>query len=305
MKNNLLFLFVLLVLASCKNEVDVAPDVDGLSHHTAAVKVVEGILKFENKQHLKSVVKSIDKTDDPTTWKPGFASLLKRQLNIPATEIDQIGATGKLGNHSDVFYFRVSEADTVLTKIIDDPMLASVLNENSQVIIGDTVYAFGLDKVYFSHVANLQSFKEKPTAGSDYMESKREYTTTVFSDKNLARIADNTIEYEKNNRRFVAEFVRHNSGVYQSLVVKVRSQKKNWIGWSGTSAPMLSFNASGTYYVLDYFYQYPFSGSRVGYNTEEVSMFVDEAYNLSIDWITKVGSADCTGTNNVRYQFSF
>ncbi|WP_367914912.1 hypothetical protein [Leadbetterella sp. DM7] len=94
-------------------------------------------------------------------------------------------------------------------------------------------------------------------------------------------------------RRIVGEFVRHYSVVYISLQVKMRYQKKNWIGWSNTSCYYMYFYAEGLYQKRGDVI--PFYGSRSGYNEEEISMFVDELYNLDLTWRYTYGSGQFQG----------
>lgn len=295
--------FILLALCcvifSCSNdEMAVKQPDDVETAGISDVKVVNGVLKFSSKEHLLNVTKQVEKSGDMENWFQGvgFRSLLKRQNELKESDLDIIANTGELGDNEGVLFFHQDETgDLELRKIIEDPRFAAVLNENSFVIVGNEIYHIGQKGVSYIQFAQdeniLNRFLTNPQMeGAIFEKTEAQY----FRNARTEGISDNIFDDPNNdNRRIRAEFVRHYSVVYISLVVKVRYQKKNWIGWSGTNCHYMSFEALGAYTKQGSVLY--FSGSRSGSNVEEISMFVDEVYNLTMNWIGTYGTGSFKG----------
>lgn len=265
------------------------------------IELTNGILKFKSKNHLKNVIDELVAKDNFTQFVQGFESLYDRQQSITSEEYDQIGESGNFGELSDVLYLREENEDKVITKIVDDARLAAVLNNKNYLIVADTAYYIGLDKVNYINIANnndllLEFIKNPHMDGSLSQPHIREFNQNSVTN---GKVLDRTWEYTSPGlakRRFVAEFVHHNAVVYQSLTVKVRHQKKQTIGWNSDPAPLIKFTATGHHWEAVYAAQFYFHGSRSAANVEEQSMFITEAYNLPIGWAVVAGWAECYGS---------
>ena len=280
------------VLFSCNKQESVAPDLatsesPKMELSIKDVEIQDGVLKFASKDHVKKVTREIGIMSNMENWYANFefSSLLKRQNAITQSEYDQIGKTGEFGKLSDILTFRGKGDDIILDKIVDDPRFAAVLNSKGYVIIVDSAYHIGSTQVASIKIdenkSNLLNFLNNIN-----IEDVK-FNKIINESLTTARLQD----YQRTDgkRRIIAEFKKHNAGVYNSLVVRLRYLKKNWIGWSGTEAASLSFSASGTYWKgMDN--DIPFSGSASGTNVEEVTYFVDEAY-LFMGWGGASGNA--------------
>lgn len=251
------------------------------------IELVEGVLKFDSRNHLNSVIKDISKQTDLTNWyqKNGFTSLLKRQAAITKEQYDEIANTGEFGILKDVLTFTGSGNEMRLEKIVEDTRFAAVLNARSYVIVGDTAYHIGAQQVSQLRVADddklVSAFLKNPDMKGV------SYVGIVNKSMKSERIQNETYEFGK--RRFHCEFKRHFAAVYQSLVVRVRYEKKNLIGWSPTDCNSMSFSASGTYTQGSAVI--PFSGSASGTWVDQISYFVDESVGVNTNWLTGTGSA--------------
>lgn len=308
MRNILFFAALGCFILSCNPDEVVTNQPTAAKTETSQdVKIINGVLQFSSKQHLLNVVQEIEKMENMETWYKGtgFRSLLQRQNELKEADLDRVANSGDLGNLDEVLFFRDDNGELVLSKIVEDPRFAAVLSEKSFVIVEDVVYHIGHKGVAYIPVANrkdvLDRFLENPSMeGASFEKTEAEY----FRSARTSATNDNTIIDPYNSkRRIVAEFVRHNSIVYISLVVKVRYQKKNWIGWSGTNCYSMNFSANGVF--MEAGVPFPFSGSRSGSNVEEISMFVSEVYNLSLDWVLANGSGSFRGGSGDPSSTSF
>ncbi|UBM60102.1 hypothetical protein LAG90_05535 [Marinilongibacter aquaticus] len=310
MKNILFFVVFGCIILSCSpNNVVADQELASDNQSLVDVKITNGVLEFSSKQHLLNVIKEIEKSNNMENWynNSEFRSLLQRQNKLREADLDHIANTGELGSQADVLFFREDNGELILEKIVEDPRFAAVLNENSFVIVDNVVYHIGEEGVAYISLAEnkkiLPTFLKNPSMeGATFEKTKAEY----FKNVRMASVTDATVGDPYNsNRRIVAEFVRHYSVVYISLVVKMRCQKKNWIGWSNTNCYSMNFSASGVFSEAGV--NFPFSGTRSGTNVEEITMFVDEVYNLSLNWVSTsgTGSFKCSSSDPSSTSFSF
>lgn len=278
------------VFFSCNKQETIDPDLTSKQSLKTnltikEVEIQEGVLKFASKEHLKNVTQELGTIIIMVNWFPNFTSLLNKQESISAADYDKIGETGDFGKLADILVFRGNGDDKILEKIVEDPRLAAVLNSKGYVIVGDSAYQIGV-----SEVASIKLNDNKSTLVNFLNSTKMDgvnYNQIINESFKNARVQD--YQRTDGNRRIIAEFKKHNAGVYYSLVVKLRYLKKNWVGWSGTEAESLSFSSSGTYWRgMDS--GLAFSGSASGSNVAEVTYFVDEAF-LFMGWENAIGNA--------------
>ncbi len=300
MKKLFLFPVFMCILVACspnEDRIDVKPDTTVKS--VDDVEVQDGVLKFESRDHLKNVISELTSRQDMINWYSGgdFKSLLQRQESISEEMRDHVANTGEFGDLQEVLFFREENQELILEKIVEDARLAAVLNSKGFVIVADTIYHIGKDAITSasfsgnSHV--FKKFTEEPNLSSwSSTPFIREYSSAI--NKN-AKISDLQIEYHPSGmvrRRFMLEFIHNNIGIYQSLLVKIRHQKKNWIGWSGANANYISFDAYGDYWVNFPSDRRHFSTSKSANNVEELSHFIREEYGISLGWLSpRIGYA--------------
>jgi hypothetical protein len=302
MKKLLLLSVCSLLIFSCteKNPVMSPADVQENQKTSKDVEIIEGVLKFSSKDHLSNVIKEIGKRKDMTNWYENerFTPLLKRQLDITEQQYDEISNTGEFGGLKDILTFTGSGNETRLEKIVQDPRFAAVLNSGSYVIVADMAYHIGAKQVSQLRVANDAKLVSEFLKNSNMKGVS--YVDVVNEELKSARVQNETFEFGK--RRFHCEFKRHFAVVYQSLVVRVRYEKKNVIGWSPTDCNSMSLTASGTYTQGSFVI--PFSGSASGTWVDQIDYFVDESVGVNSDWLTGTGYAvtyDGTARNFTFY----
>jgi hypothetical protein len=302
MKKLFIFCLGIFAIVSCKEKETMIPET--LKANTINnVELVEGVLKFSSQDHLNKVVKGITDVKDMSAWysKPGFISLFNRQESITQAQIDKIGSTGEIGTLSDILVFNGEGENKSLDKIVEDPRFAAILNSKGYVIVADTAYHIGAKRASQINISNDKSTLAQFLQNSDMKGVS--YTNVVNEQIGNARIMDTTVPYG-DKRRMIGEFKKHFAAVYQSLVVRVKYQKKNTFGWSECTTTYISFTASGTF-SQGSLSGIPFSGSRSANNVDEQSMFVTEsAGGVNSNWDTTFGTASCSDAGHL-FNFTF
>lgn len=282
------------------------------------VEVQEGVLKFQDKLHLRDVARQIKDGEKSSTFegKSGFKSLLARQNAVTEEDVHTIAVTRQLGEFSDLLVFRGKGDDVSLDPIVGDKRYAALFNEKSIVIVGDSAYRIGFaDQSAIeiaSHPERLRKFKENPDmAETTHTRIVRERTTMPNARTSAINSGDViTPKYKDGGKwfRFYAQFDRNLAGVYKSLAVKVRHQRRDvWI-WSLYGTNRVGFSGSGYYYEFQNipFYTFPWSGSQVNYGVSEANIFVDETYgSVALDWVSGSATMDCQGRNGSGYYDTF
>jgi hypothetical protein len=276
------------------------------------VKLEEGVLRFSSKDHLQNVIGELSKATDIVHWFPNtaFISLLQLQESITESDYDRIGETGELGEMENVLTFRGVGENKSLNKIIEDSRFAAVLNSSGFVIVADTAYKIEENQVLLLPLNSKNKLSDflLNKESTEVIHKPIEVVLTTSNGLKNARLQDFTHEYDPAGgvkRRFIAEFIHTNTVVYHSLVVKIKHQKKNWVGWSASTAPRISFTASGTFWQGTYYQQFPFNGARDANNVDEQSYFVTESYGAASDWVYTAGNAYVVQVDGVHKQFYF
>ncbi|MPR35334.1 hypothetical protein [Salmonirosea aquatica] len=245
MKKLFLFITCVFLIASCKEKDLMNPQT--LEIKTIKdVKLVDGVLSFSSRQHLKDVIQEISASKEMENWysNPEFTSLLKRQRSITQSEYDKIGKTGELGELGDVLTFKGEGDNKILGKIIKIPELSAVLNSKSYVIVSDSAYHIGTNEVTSIHIGEdldkLSSFLKDP-----YIQGAHRVEIGRITLKN-ARIQSDFRQTRGDRRIYGSNEIISFGGVGSYRQLYVEYLKKNWIGWSPTEAPRLSFTITAT-----------------------------------------------------------
>ncbi len=249
--------------------------------------------------------------------KSSFKSLLARQNAVTEADVDKIAETRKLGEFSDLLVFRGKGEDVSLDPIVGDKRYAALFNEKSIVIVGDSAYRVGFADLaaveVASHPERLREFKENPDmAEATHTKIIRERTTMPNARTSGIMSGDViTPKYKHGGKwfRFFAQFDRNLAGIYTSLAVKVRHQRRHlWI-WSLYGTNKVGFvNGTGIYWKGLHINLFNWSGSQVNYGVSEANIFVGENWDGPFDsmgWSWGSATMDCTGRNNSTYSNTF
>jgi len=258
MKKLLLFSMMVFAISSCsEKEQSLDPVVDSAKLTAKDVTIENGVLRFASKEHLKNVTSEISNIKEMENWysNPEFTSLLKRQKNISREEYDKIGETGEFRELSDVLTFRGEGDDKILGKIVESSGFSAVLNSKSYVIVADSAYHIGATKVTSIHIGEdfnkLSSFlKNRNIPGAHTVEIGR-------VSLNNARIQSDFRNTKGNRRIYASNEIISFGALGYVRDVYIEYLKKNWIGWSRTQAPYLSFTLTGS--------SAPFGGQQYTY----------------------------------------
>lgn len=232
--------------------------------------------------------------------------------------MDKISETRELGKFSDLLVLVGKDDDLSLDPIVGDKRYAALFNEQSIVIVGDSAYHIGyLDQSAIeiaSQPEKLREFKDNPAmAGATHSKIVRERisipnarTSGVMNGDvitSMYRVGGGGKWY-----RFYAQFDRNLAGIYTSLAVKVRHQRRNFMVWSLYGTNQVGFSGSGTFYEFIYApsYIFPWSGSQTNYGASEANIFVTETFNgVTCDWISGSATMNCRGLNGEWYFDTF
>lgn len=278
------------------------------------VQFQEGVLKFQSKEHLKNVAQELAASAKFSSFegKSGFSSLLMRQSSVTNAEIDKIAMTKNTGEFSDIFVLEGSGEDISLEPIVNDKYFASLLNSGGFVIVGDSAYHVGNKVLRSIEVVSqpgvLKRFMENPE-----MEG---VTTAKIVRESIRNARENGVkgdaienyDYNGDKFRFFGQFDRNLAGVYTSLLVKIRHQRRRFFVWIQFDTGYIGFSGSGYFwqYQQTPAYTFPWSGSSYGSNTSEQSVFVTEsAGGVGSGWVSGSASGYCTGNDSQTYVVTF
>lgn len=196
--------------------------------------------------------------------------------------MDKISETRELGKFSDLLVLVGKDDDLSLDPIVGDKRYAALFNEQSIVIVGDSAYHIGyLDQSAIeiaSQPEKLREFKDNPAmAGATHSKIVRERisipnarTSGVMNGDvitSMYRVGGGGKWY-----RFYAQFDRNLAGIYTSLAVKVRHQRRNFMVWSLYGTNQVGFiYGVGTYWKADEIFIQDWSGSQVNLGVSEAN----------------------------------
>lgn len=320
-------LFVLTLFGACQNneKLSPVPHMERQLRKAASelsiddVLIQEGVLKFQDKAHLKNVAQNIDDAERFSVFegKFGFNSLLARQKSVTEADIEIIAKTKNIGELSDLLVFRGEDDNVSLEPIVGDKRFAALLDENSIVILGDTAYRVGFTDLSAIEISTnpkrLEEFKKNPNmAGATHTKIIRERINmpNARTDRTNGMVV--TPMYKQGGKwfRFSAKFDRNYSIIYTSLSIKVTHERRNFFIWSLYGTTQVGFvNGTAAYWIGTQSNIFSWSGSLVNYGVSEAYVFVDELITsdplVTMDWVWGSATMDCVGRNNESYIYTF
>lgn len=162
----ILFVFTSFIFYSCEKEVlDENSYVEPIRE--GKYSVIDGRLKFENKKSLNAKIKQLEKenlddlflefdnlySNDFLSFRPilneddevRIGNYLQKRNSRPFLE-NVFNDNNQLKNSNE------EELQGKLEELISDDELAALLNQNGEIIIGDTLYKYTEDGLYFIHI---------------------------------------------------------------------------------------------------------------------------------------------------------
>ncbi len=324
MRNVIYYLSILFLLGACQNNQDASP----VPNKTAQLRVAtseftiddvvikEGVLKFQDKVHLRNVAQKIKDAESFSVFegKSGFYSLLARQKSVTEVDVERIAKTKDIGEFADLLVFRGEDDDVSLEPIVGDKRYAALFNEKSIVVVGDTAYRIGFADLSAIEIAanpeHLGEFKKNPNmVGTTHTKIVRERKSVPNARLNGMVV---TPKYKQGGKwfRFCAKYDRNYAVIYTSLSVKVTHERRSFWIWSLYGTTKVGFvNGTGTYWMGSQSNLYSWSGSQVNYGVSEANVFVGEYYTSdpfqTMDWAWGSAIMDCVGRNNATYIYTF
>jgi len=155
--------FILLLMISCQDDLDNSEEKKSLSLQSN-YEIVDGTIKFESKQKLKSILSSYQKDVEIqndfndeiiTIQNKGFKPLTpvfdqddtkELEAFILAKKVRKQKLNSAYGKNIKVF---VDEEFDIEDDLIQDPSFAALLNEEREIIIGDSLYKYTTDGLYY------------------------------------------------------------------------------------------------------------------------------------------------------------
>jgi hypothetical protein len=168
-RGNAIFIFMLII--SCQNDLDTIVEKDNLSLH-GNYEIIDGTIKVDNKQNLKNILSSYrnnveiqnDFNDEIRTIQDkGFKPLtpIFDEDDTKRLEDFILAKKAKSKKMNSVFGKNIEESGDedfdIEDDLIQDPSLAALLNEERELIIGDSLYKYTEQGLYFC----LQKDKQK------------------------------------------------------------------------------------------------------------------------------------------------
>lgn len=304
--------------ASCnKDEINNAntKTVSENKEKTDGVVVNNGMLKFESKEVFKNVMLSLYTTqrdealDNWESQFEGYISMRNKANDLKSRykkgEEDLVSKINS-GEFRDLLMLDESDPEIeLIDMIIDDHILATVVNEKAMVQIGKDVYKFRYDNLYkvdeenIDNLNNIDSFSRQSLAdsGVEISPIKREtydsYDTASKSMK-FSRICG-TPHYDPDGngpamtRRFRGKRWKTETALTSSLVTKTfHFRRRSWFkGWKESDIPHIYTSAGGFFKRSLDAYNVPLNHKRArddDYNASNVRYTIDVCF-----FVTDVG----------------
>lgn len=246
-----LIIMTMTLNAGCDSSV--IPDVSSeeeitSTHHTPAIsfpEIVNGRMNFDDFEDFGSYISGIANvavsSNDYPPSPPGFRSLLEdtEQLMLRAEDVLDSGEIDlKLPSTSEF-------------EIVEDPYLASVLNVDGEVQIGDDIFKFTRNYVYHVAAANVALLESVPLRQPDHSASLELHdgnfrtheikrSTQIYgaseSGKTMSSSASCEDHFVQNSRRIRGSSWITNYSMYASAGSQTDSERKAGIwGWVSNS----------------------------------------------------------------------
>ncbi|MEM1260682.1 MAG: hypothetical protein AAGH81_19315 [Bacteroidota bacterium] len=170
-------LLISLLITSCTREEEIEIDTVGVEEKPIAIQVVDDKLKFDNKAVLKSFMEQNDqaKIQEKVTE---LAALGFKTLRPFFDESDEVAIDSYLSEKQSriakkgyLYSAKTDSGDIDLDdEVIGDANFASILNENREIIVGDSLYVYTTVGLFMCKVEDEQHLK-------DYLTEKESKNT--------------------------------------------------------------------------------------------------------------------------------
>lgn len=246
------FLSVITVFSSCqKDEIEI-PNDESNSEQTNNESIVDGRLSFQDKSSLENKLLKLKEQDIEISceqmgklYDKGFKSM---QPLIYADDVER--ATKHINQRpkfKNVFQSNslsktksTAEQDSLVEQIIGDDEFASMLNENGEIQVGDSIYKYTETGLYFVHkddIEHLNSYLEK-NANEIFTKAELQSKTKVYGkmSRRLFEDIDEKITRFTSRRRSTYTGGTYNdeyTPTLRSLPANMREQVEYWTPTAG------------------------------------------------------------------------
>lgn len=181
-----IILILTLILASCQDELELNNIENNQSEAVVEKTIENGRFVFSSKESLKTTIEDFQNDEIENVekefeklYEKGFRShkpiVSPENEQLQAKFSEEIMLKRKLRKSSPSSFGKTSNAEDE-EEFIADPLLASLVNENNEIIVNDTLYKFTKEKgLFFTHVkdsAYLFDFFKKDAEQSNKLSSK-------------------------------------------------------------------------------------------------------------------------------------
>lgn len=190
-----IILILTLIFVSCQDELEINDKENSQSEVAVAKKIENGRFVFLSKESLKLTIDNFQsdgienvEQEFKKLYEKGFRShkpiLGSQNEQLRAKFTEEILSRRENSKSSTTYYRNTgSTEDEEAEEFISDPLLASLVNENNEIIVNDTLYKFTKEKgVYFAHI-NDSTYLLNYFEGE--FESNAQLTIDIESEREL------------------------------------------------------------------------------------------------------------------------
>ncbi|REA60080.1 hypothetical protein DSL64_15475 [Dyadobacter luteus] len=258
---SLLFGFLIILIAcnraGFESETPLVPVDNADIQNSARIGLFEDALHFRSKAEFDSTLMYLRENQDKLDiWERDFSNFksMRTKYNELSDEdlektteqnIDQYNGLLKIITDKD--------GETEIDRMIDDPVLSTIVNERGYVIVGDRAYRFSFEELSFTDLKNVDLLKNitenKSRIGSIPIESRLVPITS--SGRILARVETCSNEYQARRRVKGEIWITSILEFYSGAGVRTKHQRRTAGVWFRQKIDKLALtvNARITQYV--------------------------------------------------------
>jgi hypothetical protein len=274
----LLTSFSILFIISCETGKDLSPTTNFQEQKTTEkVSISDGILQFATQKDFNDVIKMLSNNQkDLDKWEKqwqndDFISMRTAFNNINANDIEKVSKNHNLPEYSS---FVVIELDVTRDKeavrVIGDPIVATMVNKDGLVKVGNNMHKYYRDKEVIikdynkNKISYLESFDIKEDKEKGIEVGKITRKAKLIEQTKGGRIAYfpadlHCTNYFENNRRMagVHEYEHTGLGQRHSYKIITKNQKRLFGIWWANEAEWVELKGTwavsdGQYYHVDH-----------------------------------------------------
>lgn len=261
--NFYLTLFIGMVMAlSCKENYEMEATSKITDTANQEVKLVNGVLHIPSLKHFRQITENLtkkrDKLDEFEHQFAGFISVRTAFSQLTDVDAEKIATNGLTAQYKG-YVSVIGEGETKeITRTITDPILATLVNREGLLVIGNTAHKFYYDKFYMSNLQNNASridFNEKDAGVSI---GRVTHGNALASNARGAASIHCLHEYwVGNNKRRLAgdidysEYYTNGALHYRNVTVYTKHQKRVLGTWWTMDTNSLSLTGSIKIHNLD------------------------------------------------------